>query len=211
MAHGAVPGRVRRRLDSVPDCRYKNGVNRRWLSAVLFLLFGCAVAGFWGYWRWRDHRFDGLIRVAARRYGVDPALVKAVVWQESRFRPRAVGRAGEIGLMQIRELAAVEWSTSQGVLDFELDHLFDPATNTLAGAWYLARVLRRYTRTDNPLPYALADYNAGRNNVLRWNKGAAETNAVAFLAQIGFPGTRKYVETVLRRRAHYEADFRRPD
>ena len=183
-------------------------MNRRWLSALLLLLLGGSAAGLWGYWRWRDHRFDGLIRTAAGRYGVDPALVKAVVCQESRFRPRAVGRAGEIGLMQIRELAAVEWSTSQGVLDFELDHLFDPATNALAGTWYLARVLKRYTRTDDPLPYALADYNAGRNNVLRWNKGAAETNAAAFVSQIGFPGTRKYVETVIHRRTQYQSDFR---
>jgi soluble lytic murein transglycosylase len=172
------------------------------------LLAGVVATGWWGYERWREHRFDGLIRTAAGRYGVDPALVKAVVCQESRFRPRAVGRAGEIGLMQIRELAAVEWSTSQGVLDFELDHLFDPATNALAGTWYLARVLKRYTRTDDPLPYALADYNAGRNNVLRWNKGAAETNAAAFVSQIGFPGTRKYVETVIHRRTQYQSDFR---
>ena len=186
-------------------------MNRRWLFAGLVLLLGCSVAGLWGYWRWQNRRFDGLIRAAAVRYGVDPALVKAVVWQESRFRPRAVGPAGEIGLMQIRELAAVEWSTSQGILEFELDHLFDPATNTLAGAWYLARVLKRYTRTDDPRPYALADYNAGRNNVLRWNKGAAETNAMAFVAQIAFPGTRRYVETVIRRREQYQSDFRNPD
>jgi soluble lytic murein transglycosylase len=101
----------------------------------------------------------------------------------------------------------VEWSTSQGVLGFELEHLFDPGTNTLAGTWYLARLLRRYARTDDPLPYALADYNAGRGHVLRWNKGVAETNAAAFVEQIGFPGTRKYVENVVRRRDEYRSDF----
>ncbi len=186
-------------------------MNRRWLLAGSLLLLGCVVAGVGLYWRWRAHRFDRLIREAAGRYAVDPALVKAVVWQESRFRPHAVGRAGEIGLMQIRELAAVEWSTSQGVLGFELDHLFDPGTNTMAGAWYLARVLRRYSRADDPLPYALADYNAGRNNVLRWNKGAAETNASAFVTQIGFPGTRDYVQKVIRRREAYRVEFRTRD
>ena len=173
---------------------------------MLLLLAGSA-AGLWGYWRWRDHRFDGAIRAAAERYGVDPALVKAVVWRESRFNPRAVGRAGEFGLMQVRELAAVEWSTSQGVLDFELDHLFDPATNTLAGAWYLARVSKRYTQTDDPLPYALADYNAGRANVLKWNSGAAATNSAVFALQIGFPGTKDYVQSVMRRYARYQPVF----
>jgi soluble lytic murein transglycosylase len=174
------------------------------------LLCGALGGLWWGYARWREHRFDATILRAADRYGVDPALVKAVVWRESRFNPRAVGHAGEIGLMQIRELAAVEWSSSQGVLAFELDHLFDPGTNTLAGAWYLSRVLKRYTQTDDPLPYALADYNAGRNNVLRWNKGLAATNSSAFIAQIGFPGTRKYVQTVVRRRARYQDEFRSP-
>jgi soluble lytic murein transglycosylase len=185
-------------------------VRRRGLLIVLLLLPVGLAVGLWGYWRWRDHRFDGFIRSAAARYGVDPALVKAVVWRESRFHPRALGRAGEIGLMQIRELAAVEWSTSQGVLDFELAHLFDPRTNTLAGAWYLARVLKRYTQTDDPLPFALADYNAGRNNVLRWNKGPAATNAAAFTAQIGFPGTRQYVASVIGRRARYLTEFPSP-
>ena len=145
---------------------------------------------------------------AETRYGVEPAIVKAVVWRESRFDPRAVGRAGEMGLMQIRELAAVEWSSSQRVPGFEMNCLLDPGTNTLAGAWYLARVLRRYAQADDPLPYALADYNAGRNNVLRWNQGAAATNAAAFVAQIGFPSTRRYVQTVVRRRERYRDEFR---
>jgi soluble lytic murein transglycosylase len=182
-------------------------VKRRSLPTVAFLVAGAVAAGWWGYHHWTGHRFDRVIRVAAGRYGVDPALVKAVMWQESRFHPRAVGRAGEFGLMQVRELAAVEWSTSEGVRGFELDHLFDPGTNALAGTWYLARLLKRYPRADDPLPYTLADYNAGRGHVLRWNKGAAETNAAAFMAQITFPGTRTYVTNVVRRREAYRADF----
>ena len=54
--------------------------------------------------------------------------------------------------------------------------------------------MKRYQRTDDPIPYALADYNAGRANVLRWNGGTASTNSAAFtLRQIGFPGTGQYV------------------
>ena len=56
---------------------------------------------------------------------------------------------------------------------FAHEHCFDPGTNTLAGTWYLRKLMRRYAQTDNPLPYALADYNAGRGNVLKWNQGAA--------------------------------------
>ena len=83
----------------------------------------------------------------------------------------------------------------------------DPGTNTLAGTWYLGKLLRRYPRTDNPVPYALADYNAGRGHVLRWNTGAAATNSAAFLREMTFPGTRKYVEAVMHRREYYAAQF----
>ena len=57
------------------------------------------------------------------------------------------------------------------------------------------------------MPYALADYNAGRGNVLRWNQGAAATNSQQFLAQMTFPGTRRYIETVAERRARYGDEF----
>ena len=84
---------------------------------------------------------------------------------------------------------------------------FDPATNTLAGAFYLSKVLKRYRGTDNPVPYGLADYNAGRANVLKWNTGEASTNSAAFIEAIGFPGTKKYVLSVMRRFDHYRPIF----
>ena len=154
----------------------------------------------------RDRRFDREVRVAARLYGVDPALIKAVIWKESTFNPSARGKVGEIGLMQLREPAAVEWSTSEGVLGFAMEHLLNPRTNILAGTWYLGRLMRRYTHTDDPVPYALADYNAGRANVLRWIKAdGANTNSAVFVTEIGFPSTRHYVVAVMNRRERYRA------
>jgi soluble lytic murein transglycosylase len=168
---------------------------------LLFIVGGAVV-----YWRWQgrlERSQDGPIRAAARRYDVEPALIKAVVWRESHFQPRARGRAAEVGLMQLQEEAAREWADAEHLQGFEHEHCFDPGTNTLAGTWYLRKLLRRYAQTDNPLPYALADYNAGRGNVLKWNQGAAATNSAAFIEQIGFPGTRDYVRSVMRRYAHY--------
>ena len=165
----------------------------------------------WWWWHSRLERSqDGPIRAAARRYGVEPALVKAVVWRESHFHPHVRGHAEEIGLMQLQEEAAREWASAERLQGFEHEHCFDPGTNTLAGTWYLRKLLRRYAHTDNPLPYALADYNAGRANVLKWNHGAATTNSMAFIEQIGFPGTRAYVRSVMRRYAYYQPRFR-PD
>jgi soluble lytic murein transglycosylase len=185
-------------------------MKRRWVLLILLLLVAGGAVTYWWWHGWLERSQDGPIRAAASRYGVEPALVKAIVWRESRFHPRVRGRAEEFGLMQIQEEAAREWVDAEHIQGFEHEQCFDPGTNTLAGTWYLRKLLRRYVQTDNPLPYALADYNAGRGNVLKWNHGAAATNSAAFVEQIGFPGTRDYVRSVMRRYEHYRPVFR-PD
>jgi len=110
--------------------------------------------------------------------------------------------------MQLQEEAAREWAEAEHTEGLEHEHCFDPRTNALAGTWYLKKLLHRYRQTDNPALYALADYNAGRGNVLKWVSGAAATNSAVFLEQIGFPGTREYVESVLRRREKYRSPGR---
>jgi soluble lytic murein transglycosylase len=164
------------------------------------------LVSWWRAWR-LEHSQDRRIYAAARRYGVDPALIKAVVWRESYFNPEARGRAGELGLMQLMDPAAQEWAEAERCYPLPESRLLDPATNTLAGTWYLRKMLRRYRLTDNPLPYALADYNAGRANVLKWTKGAAATNSAAFVEQIGFPGTKDYVLSIQKRQERYRRDF----
>jgi soluble lytic murein transglycosylase len=180
---------------------------RRWIALAALVLLDLGVLLLWSYRR--DHRFDDLFQSAALAYGLPPALVKAVAWQESRFNPDARGGAGELGLMQVTEDAALEWATAARVPKFSRLQLLDPRTNTLAGAYYLAKVMRRYTNADNALPYALADYNAGRGNVLRWinTDRSAATNSAAFVAAVGFPSTRAYIQAVTERYAHYRGRF----
>lgn len=177
----------------------------KWLRITL-LLAAVGIAGA-GIYLWLVARqgksFNPQINAAARRYNVDPLLVKAVIWQETRFHPDRVGKAGEIGLMQIREAAALEWAGAEHIESFSHEQCFDPATNTLAGTYYLSRLLKRYAHADNPVPYALADYNAGRGNLLKWNGGEAATNSAVFMSQIDFPGTKAYVKAIQRRYAFY--------
>lgn len=176
---------------------------RRVILFLILIAVTACVLYVWREWE-RERKFIPQIRAAGKRYGVDPLLLKAVVWRESRFDPDVRGRSGEIGLMQLQEVTAQEWADAERLSSFVHQHCFDPGTNTMAGAFYLGKLLKRYAQTDDPLPYVLADYNAGRSNLLKWNNGAAATNSAAFLAQIGFPGTKQYVKSVMRRYALYQ-------
>jgi soluble lytic murein transglycosylase len=191
-------------LDEPVPSGYNKRVKRRhWYVVALVILLLAMVLGYRTCRQQRVDHFDRLIAGAAARYQVDPALVKAVIWCESRFKPDARGRVGEIGLMQLGEAAAWEWAAAERIPEFDHEHVIDARTNVLAGTWYLARLLKRYPEVDDPIPFALADYNAGRSHVLRWNHGEGATNAEAFTSQITFPGTRRYIEQVTRRRETY--------
>lgn len=182
---------------------------RRIRVIIVLLLLVAVPTGVWlGHEEWLERSQDDVIRAAAERYGVEPALVKAVVWRESRFHADVRGRAGELGLMQLRYDAAAEWAGEVQCTNFVHETCLDPRTNTLAGTFYLAKLMKRYLKTDDPVPYALADYNAGRGNVLKWNSGEAATNSAVFITQIGFPGTSNYVLSVMHRAEHYRKGFK---
>jgi soluble lytic murein transglycosylase len=183
-------------------------VNRR--TRILLLVVAVLLLAFVAR-QWRlthlESSQDKNILAASRKYGVDPALVKAVIWQESRFDPDARGSKGEVGLMQIMPDTASDWAGAQRLPVISKLTLHNPARNIDCGTWYLGKLLRRYPATDNPLPFALADYNAGRGNVLKWMKGSAVTNSATFTDSIAFPSTREYVRSVMERRLKYQAQF----
>lgn len=169
---------------------------RRLISIVA--LGGIVVGVGSSLWLYRVHRFNDVFEQVGHEYGVDPDLLAAIVWQESRFQPNAVGRVGEYGLMQVTETVGHEWAAANQQEDFMPDRLFDPLTNVRVGAWYLSVALAQWSVRDDPLPYALAQYNAGRSNALRWardDEGCAEQ----FINQITFPGTRAYVTLIINR------------
>ncbi|MGI9087028.1 MAG: lytic transglycosylase domain-containing protein [Chthoniobacterales bacterium] len=154
----------------------------------------------------RFHQQDELIRQVASQHGVDPMLIKAVVWRESRFNPQKFGSAGERGLMQVTERAASEWARETHLENFHGEELFDPKTNLQAGSWYLARAMQHWKAQADPVPFALAEYNAGASRALRWAGGDERLVLPpdTFRANIDFPGTRKYVDAVIARFDFYK-------
>jgi len=160
---------------------------------------------------WTDYRrFDPLIVKVANEYNLDPRLVKAVVWRESRFQADMKGRNGERGLMQVTEVAARDWAIAKGIANFRAEELLVPEVNLEAGAWYLNKAVQRWNATDDAVPFALAEYNAGKSRVDRWIRAAIQkTNGQpvtsrSFQQSIDFPSTARYVRTILARYDFYK-------
>src|SRR5438046_7501121 len=147
----------------------------------------------------RFHQYDRLIRTVALEHHLDPMLVKAVVWRESRFDPKKHGSHGERGLMQVTERAANEWARENKVTGFNSDQLFEPRTNLEAGTWYLHRAMAHWNYQSDPTPFALAEYNAGASRAQRWSGGndVAEIPERQFLQKMDFHATRRYVATLI--------------
>lgn len=129
--------------------------------------------------------------------GLDPALVLAVARNESRFDPAVRSRSGALGWMQIMPFHYPDRGHHDGeVVWRRLGASVD------AGLALLREAVRRY----NGDPYrSLADYNAGPGAVRRWDAQLGpDAPASTFLAWVGYPETRRYVEKVLIDRAVYD-------
>lgn len=135
-------------------------------------------------------RYEQIVRAHARNYRLEPALLAAVIYTESRFDPRAVSAAGAIGLMQLLPQTAEGIALRTGGGAFVVSDLYDPELNVRYGSWYLRSLLDRYgdERT------ALAAYHAGRGNVDRWRSQGLG---------IQFAQTRRYVDDVERAKQVY--------
>ena len=139
-------------------------------------------------------RYEEIVRGHARNYGLDPALLAAVIYQESKFDADARSSSGAIGLMQLLPATAKGIALRTGGSRFEVRDLYDPEINVRYGSWYLRHLIERYgdERT------ALAAYNAGQTNVDRWLRDGGE---------IAFAETRGYVESVQEVREIYARTY----
>jgi soluble lytic murein transglycosylase len=134
--------------------------------------------------------YDAIVRGHARNYHLDPALLAAVIDQESKFDAHARSSSGAIGLMQLLPSTAEGIAIHTGGTRFRVSDLDDPEINIRYGSWYLRHLLNKYgdERT------ALAAYNAGQENVDTWRANGSG---------IRFSETRAYVDKVEKLKAIY--------
>jgi soluble lytic murein transglycosylase len=144
--------------------------------------------------------FKDEVLAAARKAGVDPALVFGLVKQESRFVTDARSSAGAEGLMQLMPATARLVARSVG-MDFKPQMITDRAVNLQLGATFLKRVLDTF---DGSMAMATAAYNAGPQRPRRWREGRS-LDAVAWVESIPINETRDYVKKVLANSIDYAA------
>ncbi len=148
--------------------------------------------------------YDAEIAAAAARHGLDPDLVRALVYQESRFRANKRGKKGEIGLMQVLPSgAAAEWARVNKRRRPSSLALYNVELNLEIGCWYLARAKKnRWKNYRHGTELALAEYNAGTSRSREW---APERPDGEVLPRVKIPSTKKYVTEIMKRYRKYAA------
>ena len=146
-----------------------------------------------------------VIRTQASAKHLDPALIAAVIYAETKFDPRP-SAAGAQGLMQILPGTAYFIARRSGGTRFQAGDLARPSINVAYGSYYLRYLLDHYSGNEM---LAIAAYNAGLTNVDRWVADARTNGQPLSEAAIPFPETREYVQRVLSAEADYRVAYRR--
>jgi soluble lytic murein transglycosylase len=146
----------------------------------------------------RSHVIDEMIVQYSKAHDLDPRFVACVAWRESRFKPMARSKAGARGVMQISREVGLDWAKAHKVKNYEQNHLYIPDVNIRVGTWNLARLMKRWSKKKDPLPYVLASYVAGPGHADRWDK-LAGGDEDKFLDAITFPVAKVYIQDILKR------------
>jgi soluble lytic murein transglycosylase len=150
-------------------------------------------------------RHEDVIRQQAQQKGLDPALIAAVIFQESKFEDRT-SSAGALGMMQLLPDTAHFIATKTGGVRFTTADLSTPQINIAYGSWYLRYMIDRYGGNKT---LAIAAYNAGEHNVDSWVARAGGPENFNASRDIPFPETRNYVASVLDHEKAYRKHYSR--
>jgi soluble lytic murein transglycosylase len=141
-----------------------------------------------------------IISPQAAGNNLEPCLILGLIRQESAFQVNARSGADARGLMQILPSTGKGIAQRMKIDNFSAAGLYQPNLNITLGINHLARLKKRYGRTE----VALAAYNAGESRANRWLQEFGDTDMAEFVEQIPFRETRNYVKQVLTNKFHYE-------
>ncbi len=147
--------------------------------------------------------YQDVIREQAADKHLDPALIAAVIYAETKFDARR-SAAGAEGLMQIMPATAEFLAKRSGARTFTTADLGTPSVNIAYGAYYLRYLLDTYHGSK---VLALAAYNGGEANVDSWLTAAHSRGQSLTVNDIPFPETRDYVSRVLSAQRKYRKDY----
>lgn len=151
--------------------------------------------------------YENIIQKCAEKYNVEKSLIFAVINAESRFDGNAVSNKGAKGLMQIMPDTAI-WIAEKAKIDgITKENYYEVENNINLGVWYLSYFLEKY----NSKNLALASYNAGRGNVLKWLNDKRYSNDGKTLHTIPFGETDRYIKKIQILQKGYEIIFKIKD
>ena len=175
------------------------------IAVIVILLPFLVIAWYqWSYpFKWEriiyPLEYREAIATASAKYDIDPYLISAIIYEESKFSPSSESKVGAIGLMQIMPETG-RWIANKQGRSFTVDNLYGPNANVDMGCWYF-RFLRDKYANDK---LALAAYNSGDKNVDRWLADDKHSTVDEVIEKIPFEETRTYVLRVLKTRKVYE-------
>ncbi|MCB1021529.1 MAG: transglycosylase SLT domain-containing protein [Acidobacteria bacterium] len=140
------------------------------------------------------------LEARAKPHEVDPYLVAGLIRQESEFNPKAVSRAGAMGLMQVMPAVGRELARRLGVSGYSTPRLHEPDISLRFGVFHLKEALQQF---QNNLELTLAAYNAGPSRARTWLTWGDFHEPGEFVETIPFTETRGYVQSVLRNSEMY--------
>ncbi|NMA95757.1 MAG: lytic transglycosylase domain-containing protein [Clostridiales bacterium] len=182
---------------------------RRRIIILFIIVIVLSILAVIGYFKSPHYRrqvyplyFKEFIDEHSREYNVDPYLVAAIIWTESKFRPDARSHKDATGLMQITPETGKWIAKMQAVDGFKVEDLYDPDLNIHFGCWYLNKLKAEF---NGNIENTLAAYNGGSGNVKKWLADKRYSEDGKTLYHIPFKETREYLDRVKGAYREYKA------
>lgn len=171
------------------------------ISFLLLILLFFAVNNNLDFWTIRRNlepvKYQQEIDKYAKEFSLEPELLAAVIYVESRFDKYSISSRGAVGLMQLMPATAIWIAEELGYEDFTLKDLDNPDLNIKFGSWYIAYL---YQKFDKDLVKTIAAYNAGESNVRKWLANGWDADLEESLP---FSETDNFVRRVISTKDYY--------